>query len=129
MGTGDRRSAPSARFKPRSTPSPVMKKTMPRALSIVGVSFGVLGHSQSRIGAVDLFGLGKLFCQAIWPLLASTANSMSLAPRTKSRSLGPAGVATPAASTGAVMVERTYLSAGTSSWVDQSCFRPETFLR
>src|SRR4051812_22194381 len=109
-------------------PSLLMKKRMPRALSMVGVALGVLGQSQSRIGAVDLLGLVKLLDQTCWPLLASTANSVSLAPWIKSRSLGPWVVATPATSTGAVMVERTYLSTGTESWVDQSGFRPETFL-
>ena len=43
-------------------------------------------------------------------------------------SLGPDGVETPATSTGAVMVDSTYLSVGTESWVDQTCFRRETFL-
>src|SRR6478736_9118984 len=127
METGASRSAPSARLRPRSMPSLLMKKTMPRALSMVGVALGVLGQSQSRMGAVDLLGLVKLLDQTCWPLLASTAKIVSLAPWTKSRSFGPCAVATPATSTGAVMVESTYLSTGTASWVDQSCFRPETF--
>ena len=41
---------------------------------------------------------------------------------------GPDGVATPATITGAVMVDSTYLSTGTASWVDQSCFSLPTFL-
>ena len=43
-------------------------------------------------------------------------------------SVGPFAVATPAATMGAVMVESTYLSTGTESWVDQSCFSLPTFL-
>src|SRR4051812_39623805 len=109
-------------------PSLVMKNNMPRALSMVGVALGVLGHSQSRTGAVDLLGLVKLLLQICWPLLASTANTVSLAPWTNSRSFGPCAVATPAAATGAVMVERTYLSTGTLSCVDQSCFSLPTVL-
>ena len=40
-------SAPSVSEMPRSSPSLAMKKIRPRALSMVGVALGVLGHSQS----------------------------------------------------------------------------------
>src|SRR4029079_1238217 len=91
--TGVSRSAPSARLRPRNMPSLVMKNRMPRALSMVGVALGVLGHSQSRMGAVDLLGLVKLLLQICWPLLASTAKTVSLAPWMISRSLAPCAVA------------------------------------
>src|ERR1700760_2180346 len=78
----------------------------PLALSIAGVACSVLEQLITD-GCIGLMLLGKLFCQTILPVAASTADSTSSMPIEKTRSFAPSAVATPAAATGAVKVDRT----------------------
>src|ERR1700677_4629508 len=97
-------------------------------LSITGVSFTVFEHSQvaAQMGAA---GLAKVFCQKTFPVSASTANTVSSAPRRKTRFFAPCAVLTPSATSGAVSVERTMALGGVLSWVLQSSLSPDTLWR
>src|SRR5882757_4092531 len=78
----------------------------PLALSMAGVACSVL-EQLIDAGRSGVSGLGNFFCHTIWPLPASSAVSVSSMLMLKTRSLGPADVETPPATTGAVRVERS----------------------
>src|SRR5439155_15309193 len=99
----------------------------PLDLSIMGVACSVLEQLIEgwRRG---LMGLGKLFCQAILPLLASTARSTSSMPMVKTRSLTPSDVETSPTTTGAVRVDSTTAGVLLSSGIFHSGLRRLTVL-
>src|SRR3954469_10690265 len=99
----------------------------PLALSIAGVACSVL-EQLITAGWGGLILLGKLFCQTIFPVAASTADSTSSMPMEKTRSFAPSGVATPPAATGAVKVDSTRAFALSVSCVFHSGLRRPTVL-
>src|SRR5471032_1096863 len=93
----------------------------PLALSIVRVACSVLEQLMEG-GRRGLSGLGKAFCHTILPVPASSAVSVSSMLILNTRSLGPFDVATPAATTGAVRVDRINAWDAVVSWVFHSGF-------
>src|SRR5579863_3915414 len=100
---------------------------MALALSIAGVACSVLEQLITG-GCIGLMSLGKLFCQTILPVPASTADSTSSMPIEKTRSFVPSGVTTPPTATGAVRVDRTSACDLLVSWVFHSGLRRLTVL-
>src|ERR1700688_2632987 len=89
---------------------------MALALSMTGVACSVL-EQLTVAGRSGVSRLGNFFCQTMAPLAASSAVSVSSMLMVKSKSLGPAGVATSPATTGAVRVDRITAWDAVVSWV------------